>query len=132
MAAYNAAYRQALDTSPPSPIAPSLPAPSPDVTRAQGVRSYVYIIGHPEDGPVKIGVSAKPRDRLRDLQIGNPVKLKILAKFRGGPDQEAAAHRLLGTYRIQGEWFARSGVVLTFIDNVSRGNGMTIDPGGAA
>jgi hypothetical protein len=93
-------------------------------------RSYVYIIGQAHDGPVKIGVSTKPRNRLHALQASNPAKLRILAKFRGDRDLEAAVHRLLGAYRLQGEWFERSVAVRTFIDNVLRGiaiEGMVIE-----
>jgi len=46
-------------------------------------RKYVYAIGDDHDGPIKIGVSARPRNRLRELQVANPSKLKILSKFRG-------------------------------------------------
>ena len=70
-------------------------------------RKYVYAIGDDHDGPIKIGVSARPRNRLRELQVANPSKLKILSKFRGDEQDESALHRLLVRARLNGEWFQR-------------------------
>jgi T5orf172 domain len=131
MAAYNAAYQQAFpDRVTPTPCTPPPPTQQPSSPTARRI-SYVYIIGESRDGPVKIGVSTNPKGRLSELQTGTPVKLKVLAKFRGDEEQEAFAHRLLGAHRINGEWFARTPAVNAFIDNVRRGvsvAGMVIDP----
>jgi len=84
-------------------------------------KKYVYIIGHRDHGPVKIGVSTKPRKRLYTLQSANHAKLAILAKFRGDEKQEARLHRLLAADRLNGEWFNRSETVLHLIAHVRRG-----------
>jgi Meiotically up-regulated gene 113 len=69
----------------------------------------LYIIGHDEDGPLKIGVGADPEKRCRGLQTGTPVRLRVM---RSWPHEEArrierilksklAEHRMVGG----SEWF---------------------------
>jgi hypothetical protein len=99
-------------------------------TRSGLRKSYIYIAGsdHPS-GDIKIGTSAKPKQRVSDLQTANSRKLRILAKFVGDKTTEAAVHRLLCHSRIRGEWFRRSKAVEQFIEEVRRGtvlNGMLL------
>lgn len=68
--------------------------------------SYVYFVG-PRSGPVKIGLAIKPARRLKEIQIGNHVRLDLLALIPGGSDVEARYHRELAKYRLWGEWFDR-------------------------
>ena len=59
---------------------------------------------------VKVGKSdMHPEERLRDLQVGNPRKLRLLA-FTGHID-ECRAHNLLWRHRLRGEWFATEAVL---------------------
>jgi len=81
---------------------------------------YLYIIGGDRDGPVKIGVSTKPENRLCELQVGNPARLKILAKFCGDKRDEAALHRLLELDRLNGEWFRRQPALQAFKERAHR------------
>jgi hypothetical protein len=60
---------------PPAPRTLPLPPPAPRLV-SNSKAKYIYVIGHAKDGPVKIGVSTKPRARLRELQTGNRVKTK--------------------------------------------------------
>ena len=39
--------------------------------------TYLYVIGVPDRGPVKIGISAEPELRLRALQTGYPFELEV-------------------------------------------------------
>ena len=77
-------------------------------------RKYVYAIGDDRNGPIKIGVSAKPKNRLRYLQTSNPLKLKIIGKFRGNEQDESALHQLLASARLTGEWFERKPALQAF------------------
>lgn len=66
----------------------------------------VYVISD-GCGHVKIGVARDPEKRLRELQVGNANKLRVIGHFwcdRPG-DSEAAAHRELDYCRARGEWF---------------------------
>lgn len=72
-------------------------------------KSYVYIITDGED--CKVGVSDNPAKRLKQLQTGNPKKLKIVDTFEV-PRKEIAfkvekeAHsKIQSLYEKRGEWF---------------------------
>jgi Meiotically Up-regulated Gene 113 (MUG113) protein len=81
---------------------------------------YIYIIGAAQ-GPVKIGVSVLPVNRLRGLQTGNPYELGVLAQFHGGKKTEAKLHAFFAQERLQGEWFQRSPRVRIFIGMIVGG-----------
>jgi hypothetical protein len=67
---------------------------------------YVYVIG-PESGPYKIGKAASPEDRLRSLEIGSPVPLRLHFKVESERPvaAEAALHHRYRDRRLRGEWF---------------------------
>jgi len=57
---------------------------------------------------VKIGVSARPWDRLAEFQTANPEPLEMLAVGPGDFGFEAELHKLFGEHRGVGEWFRDS------------------------
>ncbi|MEU9438370.1 GIY-YIG nuclease family protein [Streptomyces sp. NPDC048252] len=65
----------------------------------------VYLIGSPSSPLVKIGWTDNPKRRLRNLQTGSPVPLRLLALFEGGNTVEAELHRRFADKRRHGEWF---------------------------
>lgn len=72
---------------------------------------YVYAIGPEHGEAIKVGIAADPRQRLKQLQTGNPQRLSILRRW--GPMDRAEAQRieadmhfLLGDFRESGEWFS--------------------------
>lgn len=69
-------------------------------------RSWVYFIGA-QSGPIKIGHSQSPEKRIFEMQCGNPDKLFLYGKFRGGQPLEQRLHRKLAAHRVRGEWFER-------------------------
>lgn len=71
---------------------------------------FIYVISSSENGPVKIGYSAKPEGRLKQLQTGYPAKLKLY--FAEAIDNEKLArsiekrvHANIGHRKLSGEWF---------------------------
>ncbi len=75
------------------------------------MRHYIYFIqcGHKRN-PIKIGVAINVSRRLKELQTGNPYKLKILdiyeCKSRSHAyDLEARLHKTFKKKRMEGEWF---------------------------
>lgn len=66
----------------------------------------MYFIQAVGGGPIKIGMSVDPGDRLAALQAGSPVTLRIIGIADGGQPQEVALHRRLAKHRLHGEWFA--------------------------
>jgi hypothetical protein len=68
----------------------------------------IYVIGPPR-GPVKIGLAVNPQRRLKTLQTGHD-RLLSITHSRTVPaalsfDIERRAHFLVGSARVQGEWF---------------------------
>ncbi len=74
---------------------------------------YTYFIQAGADGPIKIGSTKNLLIRLRPLCGMSPVPLKLLGVMKG--NAEGRCHFRLGAFRIHGEWFAPSPVVLDFI-----------------
>jgi hypothetical protein len=71
-------------------------------------KSYVYIITNGED--FKVGVSVNPKKRLKQLQTGNPKKLRLVAVFEVEKKDvfkmEKEAHASISCwYMKSGEWF---------------------------
>ena len=73
---------------------------------------FLYVIGQRHDQPpFKIGVSVRPATRLRELQTGSPVELRLLhqavAPLPASPfEHERAIHDYFADRRLKGEWFA--------------------------
>lgn len=71
--------------------------------------SFLYIIASSSEGPVKLGFSADPQKRLKQLQTGSALVLSLhhveevdSARVKIA---ERALHKLLGHKRLKGEWF---------------------------
>lgn len=73
-----------------------------------------YFVQAGRDGPIKIGSTTNLAVRLRTLWTLSPVPLKLLGIMYGA-QAEKRCHMQLGAYRLHGEWFAPSAVVLDFI-----------------
>jgi len=69
-------------------------------------KDSLYIIQSDVTGMIKIGRSKDPQKRLKQLQTGNPNKLKIIAEFKGEGWKEKIIHERLRMYRLEGEWFS--------------------------
>lgn len=54
---------------------------------------------------VKIGKSKNPEKRLKQLQTGSALKLKLLGTFDLSDHYEKRLHWILRNFRTQGEWF---------------------------
>ena len=81
---------------------------------------FVYFIQQGNSGPVKIGFT---RDdlyaRVKRLQTGNPLPLKILAIIDGASIRtEVSLHSRFSSCRLNGEWYAPSEELLIFINEI--------------
>ncbi len=79
--------------------------------------TYVYFIQHGGvRGPVKIGNGWNPHLRMRRLQSGTPVKLRLIAAFF---DESQLFERVLHSYfaesRILNEWFRLDAELASFV-----------------
>lgn len=82
----------------------------PNEGKPDDPRYIVYFAGG-EEGPVKIGSTVDPENRMMHLQCGSPVKLRLLAAIPGGPALERAFHKALAHHRLHGEWFERGEII---------------------
>jgi hypothetical protein len=78
------------------------------------IHSQVYFIGG-DHGPIKIGYSVSPTDRLKCIQAHSPIVVRILATTMGGQELEAAYHYRFARSRLHGEWFERAPSILAEI-----------------
>lgn len=77
---------------------------------------FVYFIqafGEKQLRQIKIGSSRNPTARLAELQVGSPVKLKLLGTVKCKSEQHARsverlAHNIFHKQRRRGEWFRLS------------------------
>lgn len=61
---------------------------------------FVYVIGEPDDGMLKIGVSKDPISRLRTMQTGNPRRLRLEYVLAGSMILEKLMHELWESHAI--------------------------------
>jgi DNA-binding XRE family transcriptional regulator len=83
--------------------------------------SVVYFIQAGAGGPIKIGIAANLQRRIATLQTGCPEPLVVLGTIAGGPLEEARLHAHLRAFRIRGEWFKPSELVLSTVQQALRG-----------
>lgn len=73
---------------------------------------WIYFIRGLDGGPVKIGVANDPKKRLADLQRTCPVELEIIGSRPGDTLVERELHERFADFRVHGEWFEPSPVIL--------------------
>jgi len=71
--------------------------------------SCLYLISESEKGPVKIGVAKNPLDRISELQVGNPKRLRLTGAWSmwtrsDAFDMERAVLEDVAPRRLVGEW----------------------------
>lgn len=67
--------------------------------------THVYFV-QVNDGPIKIGCTSLPLERIQRLQNWSPYAMVVLLWVPGDRDLEQATHRKFGHLRLQGEWFS--------------------------
>jgi hypothetical protein len=75
------------------------------------VSEFVYFIrceAPVEEKPIKVGIAARPRQRMVELRCSSPWPLTLLRTVEGSLRLEAALHRYLDADRLCGEWFRPS------------------------
>jgi hypothetical protein len=65
----------------------------------------VYFIQGIDGGLIKIGSASNVNSRLKSLQAGSPVLLRVLGSVEGSLTGELGLHKRLAAYRAHGEWF---------------------------
>lgn len=71
---------------------------------------YIYLIQNGDTRLFKIGVSNKPKRRIKSLQTGNPLTLTLVCTIAcvnvPAYRAEAIIHNHLKKHRVGGEWFS--------------------------
>jgi hypothetical protein len=78
-------------------------------------RGHIYFIQQGDSGPIKIGFSTRPKERLRTLQTAHTDKLNMLHCELGSEADEARLHRKFSNIHIKGEWFKADDSLVEFI-----------------
>lgn len=79
-------------------------------------RRYVYFIRGSCRGPIKIGSSRNPEDRLVTLQTSHPDQLILMAAINDrGHSWESTLHQHFARFRMRGEWFWPAPSLIAFI-----------------
>lgn len=73
------------------------------------------------DGPIKIGQSASPEGRVRDLSRWCPFPLEIVAKIEGGREVEERFHAAFIDHHERLEWFSPHPEILNAIAAINAG-----------
>ena len=69
---------------------------------------FIYVARERFSGRFKIGISVRPESRLRELNLGNPEPLDLVAKIPAVGDKfahERSLHRQFGAHHLRSEWF---------------------------
>lgn len=68
-------------------------------------KTDLYFIQSKGTGYLKIGRANDCERRLKELQTGNALELRIIHVFKGMAWREYELHKLLAQWRLEGEWF---------------------------
>jgi Meiotically up-regulated gene 113 len=68
--------------------------------------ALIYFVQAVDGGPIKIGIAVDVDRRLRQLQTGSPVRLRVTRTMTGGAEKEVALHQRFKSNQLWGEWFA--------------------------
>ena len=78
----------------------------------------IYFIQAGFNGPIKVGHSVDPAERIRALATASPHELHVLCVAPGGSSVEAECHRAIRMHRVKGEWFHPHADVFELIERV--------------
>lgn len=76
---------------------------------------FAYAIQAGEGGPIKIGTSADPWQRLKTLQTANASELRVIAAWRVLFFEEQDIHETFARFRLRGEWFEPAEELVKFV-----------------
>lgn len=79
---------------------------------AAGPKTNLYVVYDLAFDAFKFGIAVDPKDRLANLQIGNPRPLMLVTHCPATKELERYFHGQLKQWALQGEWFRSSPQVL--------------------
>lgn len=81
----------------------------------------IYFIQQGKDGPIKIGKSDAPQQRLEQLQTANPYQLNFLGGASDYTYNETDIHKKFKHLRLKGEWFKPEKELFDFMNKACPG-----------
>lgn len=94
----------------------------------QSEKGFIYFMRRADGvGPVKIGCSKWPADRLAMFTVWSPEPLEIITTAPGKFSDERRIHRQFEEFRLHSEWFEAAPQVLAMVAHVAR-NGVLPPP----
>lgn len=77
--------------------------------------SVVYFMRYAEDGPIKVGTTARPVEVRRKALDTGPEAVSLIGYIAGGVELEQRIHRALKPWRKRNEWFRPTEEVEGFV-----------------
>lgn len=93
-----------------------------DSVKANDRTGYVYLIGTSYENPVKLGFSANPWARVKDLNVGNHEEIKLLLTIKSSYSVERNLQKLLSPYQVKSEWFSLPIDIIKMLELCSDGD----------
>lgn len=87
----------------------------------------VYFFQLENAGPIKVGVSEKPLERLKQIQSANPYKVNCLFFFNTKYPVESYIRNKFKDSNLEGEWYKPSRKLLCLINKLKIGKALVID-----
>lgn len=86
-----------------------------------GYSGFIYFVQMERIGPIKIGYSKNPSTRLRELQGGNPYKLRTIYITPGSQSDERGIHNGMALHApdlsLTGEWYLPGEIIFETISD---------------
>lgn len=79
----------------------------------------IYFIVTEDNKFVKIGYTSNLKNRIVNIQNGNPYELTVIKTIKGGYTKEQLIHKQLHNYHRKGEWFYYNQYVKDFIKTLT-------------
>ena len=80
---------------------------------------FIYFVQDTVLKYIKIGYTNNIKRRIKDLQVGNPHKLELIAQINGGKNKEERLHKKFDKYNIRNEWFEPNEEILKYISEIN-------------
>lgn len=88
----------------------------------------VYFFQIENNGPIKVGISQDPDERLKQIQTANPYKINFLFSFISDYAIENYIKENFKDTLLRGEWYKPSKKLLTLIKNLRIGKALNLSP----
>lgn len=82
-------------------------------------KTHIYFVQGVDGGPIKIGRADDPHARLRELQVGSPVILRLCRAEIAPQNWETRLHQTFAAYRLHGEWFKPHPILANIADAIA-------------